>query len=188
MVRLELPHVNLLTKVDLLPDRRAVEEFLVPDPGLLLARCAPEGVGGGGDFARRRSVFAKTSRHSRTLNAPGTPPRPFRKHNYFYIPRTPKQNRKKRLSESTAPRFRALNAAVAGLLDEFSLVSFLALDITDEDSIAEVLGHIDMATQYGEDADVRVREFDDDGDGGGGGGGGDGGGDGNGCEAGGGYE
>ena len=62
-------------------------------------------------------------------------------------------------------------------------MSFLALDITDEDSIAEVLGHIDMATQYGEDADVRVREFDD------GGGGGDGGGDGgNGCEAGGGYE
>ena len=38
---------------------------------------------------------------------------------------TPPPN--ERLSESTAPRFRALNAAVAQLLDEFSLVSFLAL-------------------------------------------------------------
>jgi len=43
-----------------------------------------------------------------------------------------------RLSESMAPRFRALNSAVAQLLDEFSLVSFLQLDINDEDSIEEV--------------------------------------------------
>lgn len=63
------------------------------------------------------------------------------------------------LSRSTGPRFRRLNAAVAGLLDEYSLVSFVPLDITDEDSIGEVLLQIDMAIQYGEDADVRVREF-----------------------------
>jgi hypothetical protein len=37
-----------------------------------------------------------------------------------------------------APRFRALNSAVAQLLDEFSLVSFLTLDISDEESIGEV--------------------------------------------------
>lgn len=64
-----------------------------------------------------------------------------------------------------APRFRALNAAVAQLLDEFSLVSFLTLDISDDDSIGEVLAHIDMATQFGEDAEVKVREFDEGGGG-----------------------
>ncbi len=53
-----------------------------------------------------------------------------------------------------------MNAAVAGLLDEYSLVSFLPLDISDEDSIGEVLLQIDMAIQFGEDADVKVREFD----------------------------
>lgn len=37
------------------------------------------------------------------------------------------------LSAATGPRFRALNSAMAGLLDEFSLVSFLPLDVTDED-------------------------------------------------------
>ena len=67
-----------------------------------------------------------------------------------------------------APRFRALNAAVAQLLDEFSLVSFLQLDISDEESIGEVLAHVDMATQFGEDADVRIREVEGVDDGGGG--------------------
>jgi hypothetical protein len=63
------------------------------------------------------------------------------------------------LSANTGPRFRRLNAAVAGLLDEYSLVSFVPLDISDEDSIGEVLLQIDMAIQYGEDADVKIREF-----------------------------
>lgn len=100
MVKLELPHVNILTKMDLLQDKRDVEDFLVPDPKLLLPQ----------------------------------------------------------LSAATGPRFRALNTAMAGLLDEFSLVSFLPLDITDEDSIADILGQIDMALQYGEDAEPRIRE------------------------------
>lgn len=72
------------------------------------------------------------------------------------------------MSGSTGPRFYRLNSAVAGLLDEFSLVSFLPLDISEEESINEVLAHIDMAIQYGEDAEVKVREFDDDGGDGGG--------------------
>ena len=54
-----------------------------------------------------------------------------------------------RLAESTGPRFAALNKAVAALLDEFSLVSFVPLDIKDEDSIGEVLYHIDLSIQYG---------------------------------------
>lgn len=37
-----------------------------------------------------------------------------------------------RLTASTGPRFEALNRAVAALLDEFSLVSFVPLDIKDE--------------------------------------------------------
>lgn len=48
---------------------------------------------------------------------------------------------------------------MASLLDEYSLVSFVPLDISDEESIGEVLLQIDMATQYGEDADVKIREL-----------------------------
>lgn len=35
-------------------------------------------------------------------------------------------------------------------------VSFVPLDINDEESIGEVLGHCDMAIQFGEDAEVRT--------------------------------
>lgn len=48
---------------------------------------------------------------------------------------------------------------MCSLLDEYSLVSFIPLDISDEDSIGEVLLQIDMAIQFGEDADVKIREI-----------------------------
>ena len=50
-------------------------------------------------------------------------------------------------------------------LPRCSMVSFIPLDISDEDSIGTVLGHVDMAIQYGEDTDVKIpRELDEDGD------------------------
>lgn len=39
MVKLELPHINLLTKMDLAEDKAAVEEYRIPDKQLLLDRC-----------------------------------------------------------------------------------------------------------------------------------------------------
>jgi len=38
-----------------------------------------------------------------------------------------------RLSSSTGPRFAALNAAIGQMLEEFSLVSFVPMDVTDEE-------------------------------------------------------
>jgi hypothetical protein len=67
-----------------------------------------------------------------------------------------------------APRFARLNQALAELVDDYSMVNFLPLDITDEDSIQFVLSHIDNAIQYGEDAEPKARDHDPDGDDGGG--------------------
>lgn len=36
-------------------------------------------------------------------------------------------------------------------IDDHPLVSFLPLDLTDTDSLAAVLSHIDYSIQYGED-------------------------------------
>lgn len=45
------------------------------------------------------------------------------------------------------------------------MVQFVPLDIRNEDSIAEVLGQVDLAIQYGEDTEVKVpRDGDDEGD------------------------
>ena len=43
------------------------------------------------------------------------------------------------LDRSTGPAFRRLNAAVAGLVDEWGLVSFVPLDYSDEESTGDVL-------------------------------------------------
>lgn len=56
------------------------------------------------------------------------------------------------LPVATTPRYR------------YSMVQFVPLDARDEDSIAEVLGQVDMAIQYGEDAEVKVPRDADDGE------------------------
>jgi len=40
-------------------------------------------------------------------------------------------------------------------IDDYSLVRFLPLDVSDEESIGDVLLQIDMALQYGEDLEPR---------------------------------
>ncbi|KAK9838282.1 hypothetical protein WJX81_002246 [Elliptochloris bilobata] len=103
MVQLELPHLNVLTKVDLLnePSKAALEQFLVPEACVLLGE----------------------------------------------------------LDRSTGPAFRRLNAAVAGLVDEWGLVSFAPLDYSDEESVGDVLAQVDHAIQFGEDAEVKIRDL-----------------------------
>ncbi|KAI1913661.1 hypothetical protein LOZ65_005790 [Ophidiomyces ophidiicola] len=51
--------------------------------------------------------------------------------------------------------FKRLNRAVAQLIDDFSMVSFLKLNVQDEDSIAGVLSHIDDTIQYHEAQEPR---------------------------------
>jgi GTPase SAR1 family protein len=98
MMNLELPHVNMMSKVDLVDEKGVLEPFLVPDHDELAGE----------------------------------------------------------LHERMRPKFRKLNEQIARLLEDYSMVSFHPLDISDEDSLAYVLYTVDTAVQYGEDADVRA--------------------------------
>ncbi len=40
-------------------------------------------------------------------------------------------------------------------IEDYSLVSFVPLNITDDDSVELVLAHIDNAMQFGEDAEPK---------------------------------
>jgi len=81
------------------------------------------------------------------------------------------------LDRSTAPRFQRLNHALGTLvlhthtivchfaytqsylsfqLDDFNLVQFVPLDITNQDSIGLLMQRVDHATQFGEDEEVQV--------------------------------
>lgn len=59
------------------------------------------------------------------------------------------------LARSTDERFRGLNRSIAKLLDDYDMVSFVPLDITDEGSVEAVLLQVDNAIQFGEDAEPR---------------------------------
>ncbi|RMD45022.1 hypothetical protein DV735_g35, partial [Chaetothyriales sp. CBS 134920] len=63
----------------------------------------------------------------------------------------------------TGGSFKQLNRAVARLIDDFSMVSFLQLDVNDEDSVAAILSYIDDAIQFQEAQEPREpKEFDQD--------------------------
>ncbi|CAG8540653.1 3207_t:CDS:2, partial [Ambispora leptoticha] len=104
MISLEIPHINVMSKMDLLGKvkRRELERYFDPDPLLL----------------------------TEEVNA------------------------------ETNPKFHKLNKAIVQLIDDYNMVSFLPLNINDEESVEVVLSHIDNATQYGEDLEPREPEDD----------------------------
>lgn len=51
--------------------------------------------------------------------------------------------------------FRRLNRAVAGLIESFSMVNYMKLDVTDEDSVAGILSFIDDCIQFHEAQDPK---------------------------------
>lgn len=102
MVQLELPHVNILSKMDLVAKKRNIEDFLNPEPQFLLSE----------------------------------------------------------LNKRMAPQFAKLNKALIELVDQYSMVSFVPLDLRKESSIRHVLSQIDSSIQYGEDAEVKIKDFD----------------------------
>ena len=58
-------------------------------------------------------------------------------------------------------KYHALTNALGKVLDDYSLVKYFPLDITDEENITDLLLMIDNVIQFGEDADVKVRDFDE---------------------------
>ncbi|KAK7333443.1 hypothetical protein VNO80_30216 [Phaseolus coccineus] len=102
MVQLELPHVNILSKMDLVTNKKDLEDFLDPEPTFLLSE----------------------------------------------------------LNQRMGPQYAKLNKALIELVNNYNMVSFIPLDLRKEKSIQYVLAQIDNCIQYGEDADVKVKDFD----------------------------
>lgn len=101
MIQLELPHVNVLTKCDLIDDEKLLEDILDSDPTQLMSECKA------------------------------------------FMP----------------ARYKRLNESICSLLEEYSLVSFVPLNIEDEESITLVSRCVDGTIQYGEDLEPKA-EFD----------------------------
>ncbi|KAF3440989.1 hypothetical protein FNV43_RR19275 [Rhamnella rubrinervis] len=61
------------------------------------------------------------------------------------------------LNQRMGPQFAKLNKSLIELVNDYSMVSFVPLDLRKESSIQYVLAQIDSCIQYGEDADVKLR-------------------------------
>lgn len=108
MVNLELPHVNILSKMDLLGKaaRRQLDRFLEPDSHAIM-----------GDIEANSNKFNE--------------------------------------------KHRRLTEAIGKLIEDYSLVRFTPLNLNDQENISDVLITIDNILQYGEDLDVKTKDFED---------------------------
>ena len=119
MIMLEVPHVNVLSKMDLVKDsvgKLELKRFIDPDTSLL-----------DDDPADPASSRAADDGNDPTATG----------------------------SVMGGASFKRLNRAVAQLIDDFSMVSFLQLDAQDEDSVGAILSYIDDAIQYHEAQEPR---------------------------------
>jgi hypothetical protein len=115
MIMLEVPHINILSKMDLVKGqigKRELKRFLDPDTSLLDDEPGEAVDDGSGATADAETLMRGAS-------------------------------------------FKRLNKAVAGLIDSFSMVSYLRLDVQDEDSVGSILSYIDDAIQFHEAQEPR---------------------------------
>ena len=115
MLMLEMPHINILSKMDLVKGqvaKRELKRFVQVDADLIE------------DDPSRKTTDEEDSKKYRD-------------------PATTE-------SLMSGSAFHKLNKAVAQLIDDFSMVSYLKLDVQDEDSLGAVLSYIDDAIQFHE--------------------------------------
>lgn len=138
MIMLEVPHINILSKMDLVKDqvkKKDMKRFINPDSGLLeddpteVARRAAEG---------KNALQEQEEDEAADLQD------------------------KDALMRGAS--FRRLNKAVADLIESFSMVSYLKLDASDEESVGAILSYIDDCIQFHEAQEPRElkdEEIDD---------------------------
>ncbi|KAK5115568.1 hypothetical protein LTR62_001227 [Meristemomyces frigidus] len=118
MLMMELPHVNILSKMDLVKGqigRKELKRYVDPDVSLL-----QDGHGRDSGLVYEYKDGLDNGEPTNAKNI------------------------------MTGDSFAKLNRAVGQLIDDFSLVSFLKLDVQDEDSVGAILSYIDDAIQYHE--------------------------------------
>jgi hypothetical protein len=125
MIQLELPHLNILTKCDLVPNKKQLDKFLDPDMEGLLQE-----LGGAQEAPRRPAKKSKKNDEVTSGEASSSTP-------------------------AMPVKYQHLNRAISTLIEQYSMVNFFPLDITQEECVSLCLQHIDRATAYGEDLEPK---------------------------------
>eukprot|EP00903_Cladosiphon_okamuranus_P015268 g14109.t1 len=187
MVQLELPHLNVLTKCDL-ADRSEVERFLDTENAALISMHYPqvqrEVHFGTAPFNRKEDDEEKDDEGldgeegeesaNTGVGTAGAPSEDGRvpeggcaanQHSVELQPRgrldvMGRQGGVGASGGEPLPRLARLTEAISGVLDDYTMVNFLPLDVRDEEDIALVLHHADYIVQYGEDLEPKQPKDD----------------------------
>ncbi|KAG6162376.1 hypothetical protein E4U27_000333 [Claviceps purpurea] len=138
MLMLEVPHINVLSKMDLVKDqvkKKDLKRFLTPDVGLL------------DDDPMERQRVRRVTEGRSSSGAPGDADADAEDDDS-----RPPDDKAQIMGGAS---FRRLNRAVAGLIESFSMINYLKLDVTNEDSVASILSYIDDCVQYHEAQDPK---------------------------------
>ncbi|KAL0092340.1 GPN-loop GTPase [Phycomyces blakesleeanus] len=142
MVNLEISHINVMTKMDLVQG----------DYG---NRAADEDIEGETESEKKKRQRKKRAQMERVM---------VEREMDRYLEPDPLLIAEEAGALEEKPsawtlKFQALNQAIVQLIDDYSMVSFIPLNITDEESVEYVLSSVDHAMQYGED--LEPKEPDD---------------------------
>lgn len=162
MIAMELPHVNVLSKCDLV-DKDKVDQILETESAVQLweiedrARrrdeCAVEAFERGEEMKPNLAHGLVEDTGSTSMQSDAELSQPEAE--------TVESKERRAAIERRRQKRGRLTEAISSLLDDFSMVSFLPLNITDEESVDFILMAVDHTVQYGEDAEVRGAELDD---------------------------
>ena len=150
MVALELPHVNVLTKADLMPEKE-VESILSQSATELWYQERDRLYGG-----HLRQWNNLEHQYTREQHEGEQEQSTENAEEQASIPSSSTQQRQQRHRRDDR-----LTDALCQLLEDYSMVGFIPLNIKDEESVEHVLSTADHAIQYGEDLEVRGADQDD---------------------------
>eukprot|EP00579_Thalassiosira_antarctica_P006315 CAMPEP_0201878478 /NCGR_PEP_ID=MMETSP0902-20130614/9630_1 /ASSEMBLY_ACC=CAM_ASM_000551 /TAXON_ID=420261 /ORGANISM="Thalassiosira antarctica, Strain CCMP982" /LENGTH=285 /DNA_ID=CAMNT_0048406135 /DNA_START=158 /DNA_END=1015 /DNA_ORIENTATION=+ len=139
MISMQLPHVNVLSKCDLI-EEASLDRVLEMESALQLW-----------------DVLGSSNSNENSI------PSPFHHLQPNAVTSSSETTQTTSTTQSREGRWNRLTEAICSLLDDYSMVGFLPLNINEEDSIAHVLATVDHAIQYGEDLEVRGADYDDEG-------------------------
>jgi hypothetical protein len=186
MISMQLPHVNILSKCDLV-EEASMDRILEMESALqlwdVLGNSGESNSNsnynnldaiGGDDNGRdddRGSIQSLWSLRNHHIQPPTSLSNANSSNNAVVTDTTSSSNNNNIISSSSSmsaqrnireKKWHKLTEAICSLLDDYSMVGFIPLNINDEDSIAHVLATVDHAIQYGEDLEVRGADYDDD--------------------------
>lgn len=139
MISLELPHVNVLSKCDLIDEDKVADILDVESATSLW----------------QKEIYKESEEDESIIKVLNTSEEgDHEEEEEGEGGSIASISERKRLKERRK-RHNRLTEAICSLLDDYSMVSFIPLNVRDEDSIDHVLAHVDHTIQYGEDLEVR---------------------------------